>query len=127
MVILYGLMNVAGVNSQIVFSANNPNTKLIRRLYLKELSTLLTAEHVQRRSMMRNLPPEVRTRRQEVAGTAQQAAIMADQLPVGTRKRCYMCRKDSKTKYHCKYCQKFICLSHAHFSCPSCPIENQNC
>ncbi|KAG8267321.1 ATP-binding cassette sub- A member 5 [Homalodisca vitripennis] len=42
-----------------------------------------------------NLPPEVRRRRQDVAGTSVKA-VTADQVPEGTRKRCYMYRKDNE-------------------------------
>uniref|UniRef100_A0A1B6E438 PiggyBac transposable element-derived protein domain-containing protein n=1 Tax=Clastoptera arizonana TaxID=38151 RepID=A0A1B6E438_9HEMI len=119
MVMLFAMLNVAGVNSQIIFSANNPTKKKFRRVYLKELASELTSAHVNRRSLLTNLPPEIRKRRQEVAGTSIQAENV-DQFPPGTRRRCYLCKKDSKTKYSCKYCLKFICLSHAQFACTNC-------
>ncbi|KAG8319565.1 hypothetical protein J6590_089200 [Homalodisca vitripennis] len=67
-------------------------------------------------SLQKNLPTEIRQRRQEVAGTSAQVE-KADDFPPGTRKRCYFCKSDSKTKYSCKYCRKFICLRHAEHSC----------
>lgn len=123
MVIFFGLMNVAGVNSQIIFTSNNIDTKTSRRIYLRQLSNALTSEHQHRRAVVTNLPPEVRLRRQEAAGVAVQA-VRADQLPEGIRKLCHLCRKESKTRYYCKYCFKFICLKHTSFSCPTCPIAD---
>ncbi|KAG8291993.1 hypothetical protein J6590_048953 [Homalodisca vitripennis] len=81
-----------------------------------ELALALSSEHLQRRSLQKNLPTEIRQRRQEVAGTSAQVE-KADDFPPGTRKRCYCCKSDSKTKYSCKYCRKFICLRHAEHSC----------
>ncbi|KAG8334854.1 hypothetical protein J6590_081210 [Homalodisca vitripennis] len=70
-------------------------------------------------SLQKNLPTEIRQRRQEVAGTSAQVE-KADNFPPGTRKRCYLCKSDSKTKYSCKYCRKFICLRHAEHACSGC-------
>lgn len=121
MVIFYGMLNVAGVNSQIIFLANNINDNICRKSYLRDLALALTNEHVVRRSLLANLPTEVRQRRQAVAGTSSQT-ITADSVPQGTRKRCFMCTKDSKTKYYCQQCKKFICLSHCQFICKQCRI-----
>ncbi|KAK9736145.1 Transposase IS4 [Popillia japonica] len=72
MVILYALMNVAGINSQIIYTANNPKTTILRRHYLKSLARELIDEHLKFRSTLRNLPPEVKRRRQEFSGTFQE-------------------------------------------------------
>ncbi|KAG8287879.1 hypothetical protein J6590_027218 [Homalodisca vitripennis] len=89
-----------------------------------ELALALSSEHLQRRSLQKNLPTEIRQRRQEVAGTSAQV-VKADDFPPGTRKRCYLCKSDSKTKYSCKYCRKFICLRHAEHSCSGCQATVQ--
>lgn len=94
MVIFYSLLNVAGVNSQIIYIAKNTTTTCIRREYLKELALSLTSEELQRRSLLTNINPEIRLRRQEVAGTSTRAE-QADQYPPGTRRRCFLCKKDS--------------------------------
>ncbi|KAG8270065.1 hypothetical protein J6590_093437 [Homalodisca vitripennis] len=89
-----------------------------------ELSLALSSEHLQRRSLQKNVPTEIRQRRQEVAGTSAQA-VKADDFPQGTRKRCYLCKSDSKTKYSCKYCRKYICLRNAEHSCSGCQATVQ--
>ncbi|KAG8259942.1 hypothetical protein J6590_005080 [Homalodisca vitripennis] len=75
-------------------------------------------------SLQKNLPTEICQRRQEVAGTSAQVE-KADDFPPGTRKRCYLCKSDNKTKYSCMYCRKFICLHHAEHSCSGCQATVQ--
>jgi hypothetical protein len=52
MVIFYILMNIASINSQIIFIANNNETKgsIVRRKYLKKLALSLTDEYLKRRA-----------------------------------------------------------------------------
>lgn len=120
MVIFYALLNMAGVNSQIIFAANNVSIpKIKRRAFIKQLSLALTQEHLQRRSLEKNVPPQVRERRQDVAGTSQQQATLNVNV-TSSRKRCHFCHSDSKTKYFCKQCKKFVCLPHATVVCPDC-------
>jgi hypothetical protein len=66
MVIFYILMNIASINSQIIFIANNNETKgsIVRRKYLKKLALSLTDEYLKRRATLTNLPPEVRQRKE---------------------------------------------------------------
>lgn len=116
MVIFYALMNMAGVNTQIIYASNNKIYNITRRLFLRELALSLTEDHLKRRSLEKNVPPSVRERRQEVAGTLP----VREEIPPGTRKRCFFCAKDSKTKYYCKKCQKFVCLTHLQAWCPTC-------
>lgn len=98
-VILFGLMNLAGVNSHIIYCANNNTTKILGTVYSKELITSLTMDKFQSRSLITNLLPDIRRRKQEDAVTCSQA-VRADQFLEITRKKCYLCRKGSKTKYH---------------------------
>lgn len=119
MVIFYALMNVAGINSQIIYISNNPNTKSVRRKYLKQLAVGLADQHLKRRSFMKNIAPAVRQRRQEVAGTSQDVSREDQQAPI-SRKRCYMCKNNNTTRYFCAICKKFLCLKHAEFRCPAC-------
>ncbi|KAJ8928171.1 hypothetical protein NQ314_019290 [Rhamnusium bicolor] len=111
-VILYALMNVAGINSQIIHTANNPLINMKRQDYLKTIARELIDEHLKYRSMLTNVPPSVKRRRQEAAGTSQEHP----QQPIeGSRKRCEECQgKDNKTRYYCKNCFKFLCLSHGY-------------
>lgn len=77
------------------------------------------ADRARIRQLLDDVSASVRQRQQAVAGTSNQP-VTADSVPQGTRKRCFMCTKDSKTKYHCQKCKKFICLSHCQFICKQC-------
>lgn len=57
------MMNMPGVTAHIIYSSNNKLYKMKRRLSLRE--------HLQRRNMESNVPPNVRERKQEVAGTSE--------------------------------------------------------
>ncbi|KAJ8955086.1 hypothetical protein NQ314_006967 [Rhamnusium bicolor] len=86
MVILYVLMNVEGINSQIIHTAINPLINMKRRDYLKTIAHEQIDEHLKYRSMLTNVLPSVkrRCRCQEVDGTSQEHP----QQPVeGSRKK----------------------------------------
>nr|CAH7758960.1 unnamed protein product [Callosobruchus chinensis] len=100
MVILYSLLNIAGINSLIIFSSNNPSEDLVRRKFLMQLVRQL-----------------VRNRKQEAAGISQEQRPRPER---GKRKRCEECTPDSNTSYYCKKCYKYLCLSHANIFCKKC-------
>lgn len=119
MVIFYSLMNLAGINSQIIHASNNQNIQIIRRKFLKQLAVGLVDQQLKRRSFMTNIAPAIRQRRQEVAGTSEEVRRVEQQAAIG-RKRCHMCKNNNTTRYFCKICKKFLCLKHAEFRCPVC-------
>ncbi|KAJ8968429.1 hypothetical protein NQ314_002305 [Rhamnusium bicolor] len=49
MVIFYTMLNVAGINAQVFFTNNNPETKILRRNFLRELADNLIRPYLQRR------------------------------------------------------------------------------
>lgn len=94
----YATMNMAGINSQIIY-ASNKIYSVERRLYPKEFGLSPTKEHLKRRFLKMNMPPSVREKRQQMAGT------------LSRQPRYYYRPKDSKTRFYCQNSQKF-CLSH---------------
>ncbi|CAH2012942.1 unnamed protein product [Acanthoscelides obtectus] len=89
MVVLYSMLNVAGINLHVIYCANNPNVDLVRRKYLRKLAHELTHEHRQYRATIRNISPEVRKRRREAVGTPDETR--EHPLP-GKRRRCEECK-----------------------------------
>ncbi|KAG8289530.1 hypothetical protein J6590_102482, partial [Homalodisca vitripennis] len=68
------------------------------------------------RAQQGNLPREIRALAAKFSGTP----IPAKENPEpGKRGRCSLC-KDSKTKYFCKQCKAWLCLSHAELLCRDC-------
>ncbi|KAK9879818.1 hypothetical protein WA026_008321 [Henosepilachna vigintioctopunctata] len=95
---------MAGVNSQMIYAVNSKQYSVTRRLYLKNLALELSAQHLERRSLEQNVPRAVRDRRQDYAGTSANNANIQPQEEVvpGTRKRCFFCVKDSKSRFFVK-------------------------
>lgn len=56
MVIFHSLLNMAGINPQIVYFANTYKA----RENLKELALHLTEEHLERKARVTNIEPEIR-------------------------------------------------------------------
>lgn len=121
------MMNVAGINAQVVSLGNDKETK-IRRLFLRSLSDSLVTEHLQRRceaissggiplsiqEKLKNRMPLERA----VEDNAEQPRHLLDK-----RTRCECCKLDKKTrltKFTCKNCSKAICLQHAEYVCVMC-------
>lgn len=73
---------------------------------------------------MTNLSREVRKRRRDAVNIPDEEC----ELPVpGKGKRCEECTgSDSKTKYFCKMCYKYICLGHAIILCKNCKQKNSD-
>ncbi|KAG8310609.1 hypothetical protein J6590_060820 [Homalodisca vitripennis] len=68
------------------------------------------------RAQQGNLPREIRALAAKFSGSP----IPAKENPEpGKRGRCSLC-KDSKTKYFCKQCKAWLCLSHAELLCRDC-------
>lgn len=94
MVIFFALLNVAGINSEIISIANNSNTKESatsrRRFFLKDLSNELCLDQLKTRSTQTvGIPVELQQRLRKYHPTPQQ-----DEAPTchdGQRKRCSKC------------------------------------
>lgn len=120
MVIFYSLMNVAGINSYIIYTQNNPSIKTNRRQFLEELSYDLINEHLRRRAVHMNLPRLIRLRIAEILKLDNYEC--ATTAKKNTSGRCSYCssKKNRKTRYNCTNCQKFFCLEHAIMMCSDC-------
>nr|XP_021191520.2 piggyBac transposable element-derived protein 4-like [Helicoverpa armigera] len=119
--ILYTMMNIAAINSFIIYRENNKNTKLRRCEFIRKLGLALLEQHLKIRKNKSNLPRELKKRIFEQVGES-------DYDPPGPSegkypyKRCRDCpsAKDRKTKYKCIECKKPICLEHVVTMCQSC-------
>ncbi|GBP26011.1 PiggyBac transposable element-derived protein 4 [Eumeta japonica] len=66
MVIFYSLMNVAGINTFIIYLQNNPNKKISRRVFLEALAYDLINPQLRRRALISSLPRNIRLRLTEI-------------------------------------------------------------
>lgn len=126
MVIFYSLMNVAGINTFIIYLQNNPNKKISRRVFLEALAYDLINPQLRRRALISSLPRSIRLRLTEICKLdGPESAATSNNNKVG---RCGYCssKKNRKTRYNCATCKKYFCLEHAVTVCPDCYGEAQN-
>lgn len=102
---------IAGINSQIVFTANNKNN-MLRREYLQDLGLSLLDGKLRKRALDTHLPKKIREK------AAKSCRINLDNIAEPTtstsKSRCSVCPccKDIKTKFSCAKCFKKMCLKH---------------
>lgn len=122
MVLFYGAMNVAGINSYIIYTCNNTNEKNIaRRVFLEQLGYDLLKDHIMRRAQQENIPRRIRFRLAEICSLQ-----TGDQEPRrDVHGRCNYCtsKKNRKTRYRCYQCPKFMCLEHLTPICKECSSQ----
>lgn len=121
MAVFYAMLNVSTINSQVIHTANNQNSKLKRRQFIENLAMKLIEPHLRERQMKLHLPRSMRQRLSEI--------LKIDDVP-GTagpsrNGRCFECgwKKNRKTKYTCHKCKKHLCLEHVVPYCRICLTE----
>lgn len=120
MVIFYSLLNISGINSQVIFNTNNLNKKVLRRHFLENLSFSLIEPHLRVRSTSNSLSKCIRIRICEICKIGPPAEPYEERRNI--LGRCVPCgsKKNRKTKYCCKSCQKFLCMEHTKIICADC-------
>lgn len=120
--LFYTLMNIAGINAQIIFKANKGNPRIIRRNFLKNLSLQLMENWFKERATIMTLPRDIRLFLEK---------YKQPELPTQTaekkRGRCGMCgrSKNMVTTRKCTLCKNFICKDHSleKVTCVNCNIR----
>lgn len=123
MIIFFHLLNVAGINSQVIYLSNDLEP-LRRRLFLKKLAHELTIEELRRRSMKTvGMPTGLQNRLKRFRPPPDEEETITSPLPP-KRKRCLPCTSETGlrrlTNHICKKCNTSICLSHANMVCNRC-------
>lgn len=120
MVIFYSILNVAAINSFVVYNSNTPNNNCTRRKFLRNLAFDLIEPHLRVRAQKENLPRTLKNRLREICNIPIVAA--ENQRREGETGRCSTCssQKNRKTKYYCRDCTRFLCLEHIVVLCEDC-------
>lgn len=120
-VIFYNMMNLAGINSFIIHTANNPASQMNRRTFLERLAFSLIEPQLKYRVTINTLPKTIRLRLSEICHINIPTENMVTDNTV-TSGRCKMCdwKKNRKTKYKCRKCEVFLCLEHVIPTCSHC-------
>lgn len=132
MVIFFTMLNVSGINSQIIYLGNG-NEVPPRRVFLQELGSELIRDQLIRRSSLTHLPRTITLRISEILPKYQISTPSSTKLAVADeskRKRCHPCWENKftrLTKYTCKECGQYLCLQHCGIVCPEgCNIDGND-
>ena len=132
MVVFFAMLNVTGINSQVVYLGNSLGT-IKRRIFLKMLSKELVAGELTRRSVKTvGIPLQLQARLQKYFPPSREESESEEAEntpgPMAKRRRCSTCTRDSGrrrlSRYECKKCHIVLCLEHAILVCKSC-FENE--
>lgn len=123
MVVFFSLLNISGINCQILFFANG-NEAIRRRAYLKQLGKKLIEEQLQKRAAISCLPISTAVRLKEIVPKQKcpekQEVTYNNDNENTSRKRCKLCQKQKKTRltiYSCKKCGSNLRLQYCAFIC----------
>ena len=123
LVVFCRFLDIAGINSQIIYAANNSSENIKRSRYLQDLGMALVMDKLRKRSCNFRIPKHIRQKAAKYSGieTCEPAEACATTQSV-TKSRCTICprSKDIKTKSFCDKCYKKMCLKHMKNVCETC-------
>lgn len=123
--VFYILLNIGGINSQVLFFATDPKNLCRRRIFLKNLALQLMKEHLLTRSKIPTLPKDTRFTLRTHLKLDEEAV----QQPLTDRKRgkCKDCVNTNTTK-RCDQCKSFTCAKHSTVQviCKNCELSEFN-
>ena len=132
MVVFFAMLNVPGINSQVIYLGNRLGT-ITRRIFLKILSKELVAGELTRRSVNTvGMPLQLQAQLQKYSPPSREESESEEAEntpgPMAKRRRCSTRTRDSGrrglSRYECKKCHTALCLEHAILVCKSC-FENE--
>lgn len=127
MVVFYSLLNMAAINSNIIYLSNNKEIKPNRRHFLENLSAELLLDYQKQRVLSKFIPQSIKVRLEEICNIGKEEATQAKINPTESG-RCSQCswKKNRKTRYSCKCCGAFLCLAeHSIIICEKCSMKLQ--
>lgn len=117
-VIWFRILDIAGVNANVIFNGVQGNKIMERRLFLTTLGQELIEDHVKRRAQQQCLPRELRIIIFKVSGLQEPVPPHnPEQLQGKKRGRCKICpysKNQKKESSTCDKCRGFICKNHSH-------------
>lgn len=121
MILFYHILNIAGINSQVIFVANNRDINILRRNFLRDLADNLIAPYLKIRATMSNLPRGLKTRLQDFSRNEPEAGPSQAVRPAPPG-RCTYCdwKKNRKSRFSCFNCATYMCLEHITPICQEC-------
>ena len=128
-VVFYTLMNIAGINAQILYKFACPEKDpKHRRIFLKNLALTMMKEHLIFRSNVKHLPQDITAFLKVNYGREVEPTTEEERIPPkrGVCRSCALEKKRSSASRKCCRCQSFTCKNHSAFEvvCNNCKDEN---
>lgn len=127
LVIFYALMDIAGINAQIIFHANEANPKKMRRIFLKDLALSLMKPQLVERAAIPSLPVDIATFLEKYK---EQRVEITEEPTTKKRGRCVTCgrARNTSTTIRCNSCHSFVCKGHVKtvHTCEKCNALPEN-
>lgn len=118
--VFYSLMNIAGINAQILYMLSKPaENPPIRRIFLKNLALGLMKEHLTARAKIRSLPRDITTflsLNYALPSEASTEEERTQEQQVQKRGTCGVCvkeRRRSSASMKCYICNRYTCKQHS--------------
>lgn len=102
---------------------NNPNKiPEVRREFIRSLAMEMLQPHLRERVLIQSIPKNIKLRIKDKCNIQEDKVVASTEKTSG---RCYYCdyKKNRKTRYFCKSCNKFMCLEHVIIVCDACYSE----
>lgn len=118
----YGIMDQAGINSNIIFQIVRSNRqKSVRRKYLFELGLQLARPHMERR-LTKPVPRTLKESIMNMLDMKSEGTANPPPSKLQKQTRCILCPRtnDRKTKTACAKCFKAVCNNHRAEICTEC-------
>lgn len=132
--VFFNLLNIAGINSQIIYTMNT-DEKQTRRSFLLSISTEMIKPQIMKRIHTTNIPRELGKRcasflhcNEPSTSKDQCFEVEEEKRPRLGKGRCHLCprKQDKKTQITCVKCHQFTCKSHQNIVCDECANTSEH-
>lgn len=125
MVIFFSLLNIAGINAQVILQMVRPeNAPRLRRIFLHNLGLSLMQTHLLSRALITSLPSDITSFLRKRYSLAMENEGKTSREPERKKKKgtCIECgrKKNSNTTVTCCKCGNFTCKNHSNVICNNC-------
>lgn len=110
--LFFRMLDIAGINSEIIFNFNNPGDVCRRRKYLTKLAFQLIESQLKERVQLKNLPKDISL---FLTNYASKPVTSKESSADARTGGCHICgkRKNNRTTVRCVLCQNFVCKNHS--------------
>ncbi|KAL3266857.1 hypothetical protein HHI36_011009 [Cryptolaemus montrouzieri] len=117
---LHYFINMAGINSLVIYQLNNPQIRSIRRKCLEEVGFELVKLLITTRISQEHIPRAIKLKARLLG--LQEYPQAQNMLIRGRKGRCDFCSRarDRSTRKQCDKCNRRVCPDHQIIVCPNC-------